>query len=70
MSSRPGPPVGLCGVCRHSRRIETRTGSAFILCQRSATDPRFPRYPPLPVLSCAGFEPAPPPGPGAAMDPA
>ena len=52
-----GPLPGLCGACRHSRRIETRRGSIFRLCERSATDPRFPRYPALPVLRCAGFEP-------------
>ena len=53
-----GPEPGLCGVCRHSRVIETRTGSVFRLCERSKTDPRYPRYPPLPVFRCPGFEPA------------
>ena len=52
-----GPPPGLCGACRHSRVIQTARGSTFRLCERSATDPRFPRYPNLPVLSCLGFEP-------------
>jgi hypothetical protein len=50
-------PPGLCGRCRHSRRIETRNGAVFHLCQRSASDPAYPRYPALPVLSCPGFEP-------------
>jgi hypothetical protein len=36
--------------------VETRRGSTFRLCERSATDPRFPRYPALPVVRCAGFE--------------
>ena len=49
-------PSGLCDACRHARRVESRRGSVFLLCRRSATDPRFPRYPPLPVLRCAGFE--------------
>ena len=49
-------PPGLCGVCRHARRLETRTGSVFYLCERAATDPNYPRYPALPVLSCRGFE--------------
>jgi hypothetical protein len=53
-----GPPPGLCGACRYSRVIQTARGSTFRLCERSATDPRFPRYPNLPVLSCLGFEPA------------
>ena len=51
------PPPGLCGVCRHSRVIQTARGSVFRLCERSTTDPRFPRYPNLPVLDCGGFEP-------------
>jgi hypothetical protein len=29
----------------------------FWLCERSVTDPTYPRYPPLPVLRRAGFEP-------------
>ena len=27
-----------------------------MLCALAATDPRFRKYPPLPVLQCAGFE--------------
>jgi hypothetical protein len=54
-SIRPEP--GLCGTCRHSRRVETARGSVFRLCERSVTDARFPRYPALPVLRCPGFEP-------------
>jgi hypothetical protein len=27
------------------------------MCERSRLDPAFPRYPSLPVLACAGFEP-------------
>ncbi|HEX5521601.1 MAG TPA: hypothetical protein VFX29_07875 [Longimicrobiaceae bacterium] len=53
-----GPLPGLCGRCTHARVIETRTGSRFFLCQRSAADPAFPRYPRLPVLACRGFAPA------------
>ncbi len=52
-------PPGLCGDCRHSRVIVNRRGSRFRLCERSRTDPRFPRYPRLPVLRCDGHEPAP-----------
>jgi hypothetical protein len=50
------PPAGLCGTCRYSRRIVTARGSFFRLCERSVTDPRYPRYPSLPVVRCAGFE--------------
>ena len=48
--------AGLCGTCQHSRVVETKRGSTFRLCQRSTTDPRFPRYPTLPVLRCIGYE--------------
>ncbi len=54
---RHPPEPGLCGRCRHARVVQTRTGSRFVLCELSRTDTRFPRYPPLPVLACAGFEP-------------
>jgi hypothetical protein len=50
----------LCETCRHSRLVVSRRGSTFRLCERSTTDPRFPRYPTLPVVRCAGFEPAAP----------
>jgi hypothetical protein len=45
--------------------VETRKGSRFYLCQLSETDPRFPKYPRIPVLRCAGFVPlaTPPEGP-------
>ena len=48
--------AGLCADCLHSRRIESAHGSVFILCNLSLTDPRFPKYPRLPVLSCDGYE--------------
>lgn len=51
------PPVGLCEGCLHTREVLTRTGSRFFLCQRSQTDPAYPRYPRLPVLRCRGYEP-------------
>lgn len=50
--------AGLCERCGHARRIVTRTGSRFLLCELSRSDRRFPRYPRLPVLACAGYEPA------------
>ena len=49
--------VGLCADCRFMRRAESDRGSIFYLCERSATDARFPKYPRLPVLRCAGYEP-------------
>ena len=48
--------VGLCSDCLHARRLESARGSVFILCNLSLTDPRFPKYPRLPVLSCDGYK--------------
>jgi hypothetical protein len=49
--------VGLCASCRFMRRMESDRGSTFYLCQLSATDPSFPKYPRLPVLQCSGYRP-------------
>jgi hypothetical protein len=48
-------PAGLCVTCVHAQAIESSKGSTFLLCRLSFTDPRFPKYPPLPVLRCAGY---------------
>ena len=48
--------AGLCDRCLHQRLIHNTRGSVFSLCERSKTDPDFPRYPRLPVRSCRGFE--------------
>lgn len=57
MKARGRAPAGLCGSCRHARRIESDRGSLFLLCRRSRTDARYPRYPRLPVRRCAGYQP-------------
>ncbi|GAC1323806.1 MAG: hypothetical protein NVSMB25_20610 [Thermoleophilaceae bacterium] len=49
--------AGLCNLCEHQRVIRNTRGSSFSLCERSRTDPRFPRYPRLPVRDCSGYEP-------------
>lgn len=51
-------PVGLCADCRHMRSVLSSRGSLFYLCQLSEIDPRFPKYPRLPVLRCRGYEQA------------
>ena len=56
----PDHPAGLCSVCRHHRVTGNRRGSRFYLCERSKTDERFRRYPPLPMIRCPGFEEASP----------
>ena len=48
--------VGLCATCLHRREVPNRRGSVFYLCQRSTSDPAYPRYPRLPVLTCPGYE--------------
>ena len=52
------PAVGLCSTCRHTRPTTNNRGSTFYRCERSRTDPGFPKYPRLPVLRCIGWEPA------------
>jgi hypothetical protein len=47
--------AGLCADCVNSRRIESDRGSMFFLCELSNADPRFPKYPRLPVLACSGY---------------
>ena len=49
--------AGLCERCEHARIVTSPRGSRFYLCRLSATDPRFPKYPRLPVLQCSGFTP-------------
>ena len=49
--------AGLCASCRHAQVIESSRGSRFYLCRKSLEDPAYPRYPRLPVVDCAGFEP-------------
>ncbi|MBK5188740.1 MAG: hypothetical protein JJD97_10895, partial [Gemmatimonadaceae bacterium] len=49
--------VGLCAGCVNVQVIENRRGSRFYRCRLAEIDPAFLRYPPLPVLSCRGFEP-------------
>jgi hypothetical protein len=50
------PEAGLCDSCAHQRIVGNTRGSRFSLCERSRTDPAFPRYPRLPVTDCVGYE--------------
>ncbi|HNQ07582.1 MAG TPA: hypothetical protein PKH97_10390 [Tetrasphaera sp.] len=49
--------AGLCGECAHALIRPTRKGTTYLRCGLAATDPRFPRYPRLPVIACHGFTP-------------
>ncbi len=51
-------PIGLCATCRHVRVLSNARGSTFYLCRLAEIDPRFDKYPRLPVLRCVGYEPA------------
>jgi hypothetical protein len=57
-----GPNPGLCRTCQHSRRIESDRGSVFYQCKLAFTDPRFAKYPRLPVIVCEGYTPCDPSG--------
>ena len=53
--------TGLCSACAHQKLISNTRGSTFSMCLRSKEDPRYPKYPPIPVLRCPGFERRPEP---------
>jgi hypothetical protein len=57
--SRLATPPGLCAGCVH-RRLLASARSVFLRCGLADSDARFPRYPALPVLACAGFRRAAP----------
>jgi len=48
--------VGLCVTCQHVRVVRSDKDSVFYRCQLAATDPRYPKYPRLPVRQCRGYE--------------
>jgi hypothetical protein len=49
--------VGLCLACEHAQVVTSSKGSTFYLCRLSEVDPRFRRYPVLPVTACPGYSP-------------
>ncbi len=53
-----GAADGLCPSCAHGRVVRSGRGSVFRRCALSATDARYAKYPPQPVLRCHGFAPA------------
>ena len=48
---------GLCPGCANVQVITNDRGSIFYLCRQSLVDPRYPRYPPQPVVACPAFIP-------------
>ena len=55
----PPGAVGLCESCSHVQCVPSSRGSVFYRCRLSELDPRFPKYPALPVIQCAGYDRAP-----------
>ena len=49
--------AGLCATCTRAQVVTSSRGSRFLLCRMSATDPRYPRYPTLPVRQCDAYQP-------------
>lgn len=53
--ARTGVEAGQCSHCCHARLVRARRGSSYLLCQRSALDATFERYPRLPMSGCKGY---------------
>jgi len=47
--------VSLCQSGSFANEIVSGKGSRFLLCQKSRSDLRFPKYPRQPVVACDGF---------------
>ena len=52
--ARLGTSAGLCATCIH-RELKASARSVFLRCRRADEDPRYLRYPPLPVFACPGW---------------
>ena len=50
------PREGLCPGCAHVLVVETDR-SRFLRCGLARSDPRYPKYPPQPVVRCTGHRP-------------
>lgn len=55
LMARLSAPAGLCASCEHLR-ILASPRSVFVRCGLAESDPRFARYPALPVVRCSGWE--------------
>ena len=54
----PYPAAGLCDRCLHAEIVRSKR-SRFLRCRLADRDPRFDKYPRLPVVACEGFAAAP-----------
>ncbi len=54
--SRPATDIGLCIECVHSRVVpHPRGGVGYWRCAKADDDPRYAKFPRLPVRECDGF---------------
>jgi hypothetical protein len=53
--ARAATPAGLSERCVNVRVVSSQSGTHFYRCGLASTDPRFAKYPRLPVLRCAGY---------------
>ena len=49
------PAMSLCHSCSHCQFVVSGKGSTFFLCRLSLSESQYPKYPPQPVVRCAGF---------------
>jgi hypothetical protein len=47
--------LSLCQSCSFAKEIISGKGSRFLLCEKSQSDDRFPKYPTQPMIRCRGF---------------
>lgn len=47
-------PAGRCRSCLYARVVPAKANDAYYFCERSVDDPRYARYPHLPMLTCDG----------------
>ena len=46
--------ISLCETCVSGREVQTAR-SRFLLCELSANNQNFPKYPPQPIGRCGGY---------------
>ena len=46
---------GLCAGCRWGRFFRSGRDATYVSCERSRTEPEYPRFPAIPVVRCPGF---------------
>ncbi len=47
--------MSLCHTCKYKSEVRSAKGSVFLYCEYSGIDSSYPKYPPLPVLSCSAY---------------